>query len=184
MDEKAILHNLKALRANRKMSLERLAKLSGLTKGYISKIERAEKAPPFSTLIKIASALDTNINFLLNGNLDVPKDLPLCVVKRNERKKGTIDEYSYEALAQKKLGKNMEPYIFEPSFEEKPYSSHEGEEFFYVLEGEYKFVFDEEEHLLKAGDSVYFESRYLHSGMSVGDKKAKVLAVTYSYKRG
>jgi transcriptional regulator with XRE-family HTH domain len=41
-----------------KMSLERLVKLAGLTKGYICKKENSDKAPAFSTLIKIAIGLN------------------------------------------------------------------------------------------------------------------------------
>jgi transcriptional regulator with XRE-family HTH domain len=63
MDEKQIVRNIKKIRQNRKMSLERLAKLSGLTKGYVSKIEHSQKAPPFSTLTRIATALDTDVAF-------------------------------------------------------------------------------------------------------------------------
>ena len=51
------------------MSLGRLAKLCALTKGYVSKIENYDKAPPFSTLSKIADALDTGISLLLVTNL-------------------------------------------------------------------------------------------------------------------
>jgi len=44
MDEKQIAKNIKRIRQSKKMSLERLAELSGLTKGYVSKIENSDKA--------------------------------------------------------------------------------------------------------------------------------------------
>ena len=44
MDEKQIAKNIKRIRQHRKMSLERLAHLSGLTKGYVSKIENNDKS--------------------------------------------------------------------------------------------------------------------------------------------
>ncbi len=187
MDEKQIVKNIKKFRLSRKMSLEKLAQLTGLTKGYVSKIENSDKVPPFSTLIKIANALDTDISLLMADESEMPENINLCIVRKNERKevisRGTLYGYHYEALAHKKLGKNMEPYIIIPAFDEKGVFSHEGEEFMYVLEGRHEFIYDGKKYLLNEGDSIYFDSIIPHSGRSVGKKKAKILAVMYSYKR-
>jgi transcriptional regulator with XRE-family HTH domain len=48
----------KDLRLGKKITLDALAQMAGLTKGYLSKIERSHKAPLFSTLHKIAMALE------------------------------------------------------------------------------------------------------------------------------
>ncbi len=187
MDEKQIVKNIKKFRIGKKMSLERLAKLTGLTKGYVCKIENSDKSPPFSTLIKIADALNTDISLLIAEDSEAPENMNLCIVKKNERKevasRGTLYGYHYEALAHKKIGKNMEPYIILPAFDEKAIFSHEGEEFMYVLEGTHEFIYDGKKYVLREGDSIYFDSIIPHSGRSLGDKKAKILAVMYSYKR-
>jgi mannose-6-phosphate isomerase-like protein (cupin superfamily) len=77
----------------------------------------------------------------------------------------------------------MEPYIIMPAFREKGVFSHEGEEFMYVLEGRHEFIYNGKKYLLHEGDSIYFDSIVPHTGRSVGKKKAKILAVMYSYKR-
>ena len=56
MNEELISSNIKMIRKNRSMTLDRLAALAGLIKGYLSKIERSKKAPPYSTINKIAIA--------------------------------------------------------------------------------------------------------------------------------
>ena len=187
IDEKQVAKNIRRFRLNKKMSLEELARLSGLTKGYVSKIENSGKAPPFSTLIRIARALDTDTSLFLANDSEIPEDLRLCVVRSNERKevasRGTLYGYHYEALAHKKIGKNMEPYIITAAFDEKGVFSHEGEEFIYVLEGVHEFMYDGKKYLLKKGDSVYFDSIVPHSGRSVGKRTSRLLAVMYSYKR-
>ncbi len=120
MDEKQIIRNIKRIRQNKKMSLEQLAKLTGLTKGYVSKIENSDKAPPFSTLIKIANGLNTDVSLLIAEDSNAPEDISLCIIKKNEARevvsRGALYGYHYKALAYKKLGKNMEPYIIEPAF--------------------------------------------------------------------
>lgn len=188
MDEKIISKNIRRIRLERQLSVEQLAKMSGLTKGYMSKIENSPKAPPFSTLIKIAAALNTDVSTFVSSDTETAQDIPLCIVRANERKEGisrdgTLYGYQYEALAYKKIGKNMEPYIITPAFEEKKVFTHEGEEFMFVLEGTHEFVYGNKRYILEPGDSIYFDSSVPHTGRSIGEKPAKVLVVSYSYKR-
>jgi transcriptional regulator with XRE-family HTH domain len=186
MDEKQIVENIKKIRQNKKMSLEQLAKIAGLTKGYISKIEHSQKAPPLSTLAKIAKALDTEVSFLIaERSSEAPENINICIVRRNERKevvsRGTFYGYHYESLAYKKIGKSMEPYILEPAFDERAIFSHDGEEFMYIREGTHEFVYDNKRYILKKGDSVYYDSKIPHSGRSIGREKAKILIVGMPY---
>jgi transcriptional regulator with XRE-family HTH domain len=192
MDEAQISGNIKALRKKKKITLERLSEMTGLTKGYLSRVERARRAPPYSTLNKIAIALGVDAAFLLGEGLQVSKDIRLSFTKRDQRKviksvgslsEGSLYGYGYEALAADKLGKNMEPYIIEPSFEEDAIFQHEGEEFMFVLEGKHELIYDGEKYLMEEGDSVYFDASVPHTGRSLGRKKAKLLAVMFNYKR-
>ena len=186
MDEKQIAKNMKKIRLESNMTQERIAELSGLTKGYISKIEKSDKAPPLSTLSKIANALDVDITILTAEELEVPRDINLCIVRKGEGKKvssATLEGYHYEALAYKKSAKNMEPFILMPAFDEKAIFSHEGEEFMYTIEGIHEFIYNNRKHILNEGDSIYFDSRIPHTGRSIGKQRAKILAVMYSYKR-
>ena len=186
MDEKQIAKNIKKIRLDNNLSQEKLAELSGLTKGYISKIEKSDTAPPLSTLSKIATALNVDITVLTAEELELPGDVDLCIVRKGEGKKissATLKGYHYEALAYKKSGKNMEPFLLMPAFDERAVFVHEGEEFMYVMQGVHEFIYKDKKYVLKEGDSIYFDSRIPHTGRSVGKKRAKILAVMYSYKR-
>ena len=186
MDEKQIAKNIKKIRLDNNLSQEKLAELSGLTKGYISKIEKSDTAPPLSTLSKIATALNVDITVLTAEELELPGDVDLCIVRKGEGKKissATLEGYHYEALAYKKSGKNMEPFLLMPAFDERAVFVHEGEEFMYVMQGVHEFIYNDKKYVLKEGDSIYFDSRIPHTGRSVGKKRAKILAVMYSYKR-
>ena len=187
MDERSIARNIKTLRLNKKMSLDELSHLTGLTKGYLSKIERSHKSPPLSTLNKIALTMGVDVASLLEENTEEVRDIKLAIVRRKERKKvvtkGSLYGYEYEALAYNKPGKNMEPFVISPASDKEVTLQHDGEEFMYVLEGTHEFVYDGKKYILKTGDSIYFDSRIPHSGRSLGNKKAKILAIIYSYKR-
>ena len=97
--------------------------------------------------------------------------------------RGTPYGYVYEALAQGKSGKNMEPFLVTNSFKGRTDFQHEGEEFLYVLEGTLEFLFRDKSFILEKGDSAYFESGFPHGGRSLGDVPAKIMIVIYSYKR-
>jgi transcriptional regulator with XRE-family HTH domain len=192
MHETFITKNIKELRKKKKITLQQLADLIGLTKGYLSKIERAKKAPPYSTLNKIAMALNVDAASLLGDNFNDSHDKRISFTKKNKRKRieqigsiadGSLYGYRYEALAHDKYGKNMEPYIIEPAFEDEVLFQHEGEEFMFVLEGKHEFIYDGETYLMEKGDSVYFDAAVPHTGKSLGKKKAKLLAVLFNYKR-
>ena len=55
---------IKEARLAQNMSLATLSKLSGISKGHLSKIEREEREPRIGTLIQIAIALKVDIKEL------------------------------------------------------------------------------------------------------------------------
>lgn len=188
MDEKTIISNIKELRMSRKMTLERLAKVTGLTKGYLSRIENSKKAPPVSTLAKISKALGVDITEFFTENAVLPEATDLSIIKKNETlevgRKGAAHGYIYEALAYRMPGKNMEPYAITVSDEASSVGfRHDGEEFIHMLEGKLEFVYDGKKYLLEKGDSAYFDAGKMHTGKSVGENKARFLCIIYSYRR-
>jgi transcriptional regulator with XRE-family HTH domain len=194
MDEKLIVRSIRAARRKKKLSLAKLSALAGLSTGYLSKLERSEKAPPISTLSKIALALDLDLASLLREHADPFEDVPLAIVRKGERKivktRGSLYGYEYEALAYNKPGKNMEAFIISPGFDERidfqrdeEEFQHDGEEFMYILEGVHEFRYGGEKYVLRKGDSIYFDSRIPHAGRSLGKRKARILTVMYFYKK-
>ena len=69
MDDKAILHrlseNIRIKRLKKKFTQEKLAELSGITQKYISLIETQKANPSIVIIVKIAEALNTDLNLLI-----------------------------------------------------------------------------------------------------------------------
>ncbi|NOX34707.1 MAG: helix-turn-helix domain-containing protein [Deltaproteobacteria bacterium] len=187
MDEKIICKNIKRLRKQNNLTLEKLANLTGLTKGYLSKVERSKKAPPYSTLTRIAGALGFEVANILSGNIDPKIDVRLCLSRACDQKiikeTSQFAGYDYEVLAENKPGKNMEPFIIHSPWEITRMYSHEGEEFIYVMDGSLEFLYGDKTYVLEKGDNIYFDSCVPHAGKSLGEKKARLLVVIYFYKR-
>ena len=112
LPEGEIGKNLRNIRKLKELTLEELAHKSGFSKGYLSKLENSDKAPPVSTLINLAKALGVKVSTLF-GEDRQPTSLSL--VRKSERmlmaRNGARFGYSYETLAHTYLGKAMEPYI-------------------------------------------------------------------------
>ena len=76
----------------------------------------------------------------------------------------------------------MEPFIVEiepSSLPDYKLSSHEGEEFIFVLDGSVEINYGKEIYLLNQGDSIYLDSIVAHNVHAGGDAPAKILAVIY-----
>ena len=59
-------------------------------------------------------------------------------------------------------------------------SSHEGEEFIYVLEGEIEVIYGKDSFEISEGDSIFYDSVVPHHLHATGEKKSKILAVLYT----
>ena len=69
MEDKEILHriseNIRIKRLKKKFTQEKLAELSGITQKYISFIEKQKANPSIVIIVKIAEALNTDLNLLI-----------------------------------------------------------------------------------------------------------------------
>lgn len=178
--EAEIGQRIKALRAEKGITLERLAKQTGFSKGYLSKVEKSKKAPPVSTLGNIARVFNVTISSLLG---EESSRISLCLVRRDERpliaRDGAAFGYSYEAMAYSYPNKIMEPFILTLPLGQKKKTlfQHEGQEILFVIQGTMKFIHGPEQYIVKEGDCVYFDSSIPHFGESVGRKEVKCFMV-------
>ena len=94
----------------------------------------------------------------------------------------TIDRYPgymFESLAPRFTHKVMEPLLVTliPGEPEAALVTHDGQEFNLVLEGSIVLTYDNKEHVLVAGDAVYFDPTHPHGQKAIGDEKARFLTV-------
>ncbi|MGD9137135.1 MAG: XRE family transcriptional regulator, partial [Desulfobacterales bacterium] len=164
-------------------TLQMLADKTGYSKGYLSKVEKSDKAPPVATLSTIAKELDATVASILD---EAPQNDIISVVRKNERTRMAVSDeefgYAYEALANPYPNKHMEPFILSyPSKDTYRYSfQHDGEEMLFVLQGKIRFTYGDREYILEEGDCVYFDSGVVHAGEPVGDEPLKTLIVLHT----
>jgi mannose-6-phosphate isomerase-like protein (cupin superfamily) len=136
----------------------------------------------FTFLYKCANRLNVDITDLMTG--DSPHLRGYSITRAGEglpikRREG----FSYENMAYLFRGRLAEPFIVVAPYREdeqdKPIqlSSHEEQEFDLILSGELKFIYDGHAEILRAGDSVYYDSRRGHGMIASGGQECRFLAV-------
>ena len=186
---KIVGEKIKALRESKQISVADLVERTGLAQQQIERIENNIDIPSLAPLIKIARALGVRLGTFLDdqdGNGAV-------VCRSNERTDNSISfsnnamsartHMQYHSLSASKSDRHMEPFIIDiQATDEKSYelSSHEGEEFIYVMEGAVEVAYGKKHHVIEAGDSIYYDSIVPHHVHGFEGQAAKILAVVYT----
>lgn len=187
-DRNRLGKKVKIMRETRNLSLEDLAERANLKVDGIEKIENGELIPGLTPLIKIARALGVRLGTFLDDQQDIGpvitrKDEEKEITRFSDKDKPNQSDLDFYSLAQNKSGRHMEPFMIDiyPSSEDGiKLSSHEGEEFIYVMKGEVEIIYGKDTHVLKEGESIYYDSIVKHHVHSHGTEAAKILAVVYA----
>lgn len=154
----------------------------------IESLERGELVPSLTPLLQIARALGVRLGSFLDDQVGHGVVLTKGPdVKETSRFIGSNlgagkAELAFHSLAANKNDRHMEPFLIDV----KPHdgavvlSTHEGEEFIFVLEGSIEIAYGKDTYRLAAGDSIYYDSIVPHHLHAAGKEGAKILAVVYA----
>ncbi|MDR0349451.1 MAG: XRE family transcriptional regulator [Tannerella sp.] len=187
---KIIGEKIRGLREMKNLSLEEVAQRAGLSTIQIERIESNEELPSLAPLIKIARVLGVRLGTFLDDQQEIG---PVICRKTSMSEKDGISfsnnaktvhkNMSYYALSQDKSGRHMEPFLIDVQPAENPefiFSSHEGEEFIYVLKGVIEINYGKETYILKEGDSIYYDSIIAHHVHAGNEYAASILGIIYT----
>ncbi|MGZ7067069.1 MAG: helix-turn-helix domain-containing protein [Methanobacterium sp.] len=188
-EENKLGEKIRQIRENHEMSVGELAAQSQCSSEIIVNIESGELIPSLTPLIKIARALGVRLGTFLD---DAPQTGPV-MVKSGQSKQvihfsgkddhPDVSALDFYPLASGKADRHMEPFMIDvhlPGTEDYKLSSHEGEEFIYVMDGEIEILYGQDKYLVSVGDSIYYDSIVPHDLHAYGGKDAKILAVVYT----
>lgn len=178
---------IKEFREFKKISASELALKANLDERQLQNIEEKGIVPSLGHLIKITRALGVRIGTFLDdqdqiGPVVVRAGSVDSTFSFSTKDDSSREHLSFHSLAQDKTGRHMEPFLIdiEPSaHSDYKLSSHEGEEFIYVMQGKVEINYGKELYLLNEGDSIYLDSIVAHNVHAAGNQKAIVLGVIY-----
>lgn len=173
-----IASRIRELRDVLEIGIEDISEKIGITPEQYNEYEAGNTDIPIGKLYLIADALGVDPTLLLIG--DNPRMIDYTIVRGG---KGVsiqrYEGYSFTSLAYNFVNRDMEPMIvtLEPTDKVADLVVHEGQEFNYVLEGSVAVKLKDNEYILDAGDSIYFNPALPHGQRAVGDKTARFLTI-------
>ncbi|TLM99381.1 MAG: helix-turn-helix transcriptional regulator [Actinobacteria bacterium] len=175
------------LRESMGLSVEELAERADCDVIVIEQLEGGQLAPSLAPLIKITRALGCRLGTLLDDDTQVGPVVTRAgdaeaSARMHDLETGvgtsTLDFYS---LAADKASRHMEPFIISVNpADSHALSTHEGEEFIYVLDGTVEVEYGKDTYVLKPGDSIYLDSIVPHQVRGGSPSPARILAVVYA----
>lgn len=159
----------RALRLRRKLTLDQLAELTGLSKGHLSRFERGEKSLSVAALMRLAQALGTSVSVLLGESID--KDAIHLVRVQDRRTSRVAAEeggYRFALLSRSDEAGDLEVFTVElaAGVNVAGNVTHGGHESFFVLDGEVEIEVAERVFRLRTGDYIEFPGTLRHSTQS------------------
>jgi transcriptional regulator with XRE-family HTH domain len=166
---------IRRLRKELGLTIAKVSAEAGMTVSTLSQIERDIITPSISSLRRIAAVLGVPAFYFLIEESDLDGMVVRCDERRTLRFPGYSANYQ---LLSPSLDKLIEVIAFELAPGEKTCESpmaHEGEECLTVLSGRLKVLLPDQEVILEAGDSIYFERSLPHQLTNVGDTAASAI---------
>jgi len=175
---------LRQLRLKKKISLVDLGKHTGLSASMLSQLENGKLIPTLPTLARIAMVFDVGLDFFFASKRRRALFTVMRAAERirfPDRPDAPKPTFFFECLAFQAKDKSMEAYVAEfpcrLAGDASPHF-HPGAEMVYVLEGAVAIGIDEEEHVLQAGDSAYFDSSEPHSYRGLSNAATRAVVIT------
>jgi transcriptional regulator with XRE-family HTH domain len=175
---------LRHLRLRKKIALVDLGKHTGLSASMLSQLENGKLVPTLPTLARIAMVFDVGLEFFFGEKRS--KKI-FSIVRAEERilfpelSDSPVPGYYFEVLAYGAMEKSISAYLAEFPYREPGdvrEHSHDGAEFLHLFSGELILFYEGQEHLLRTGDSVYFDASEPHSYHGRSEPAAKAIVVT------
>lgn len=175
---------LRTLRLKKKMGLVELGGHTGLSAAMLSKVERGKLFPTLPTLLRIAMVFSVGLEYFF---ADDSKRHVVAIVRRKDRKRfperpdGRDISFYFESLDFAAVDRKLDAYyaVFQPLPPGKARKhQHGGAEFLSVLHGQLELRLGDDEYVLQAGDSIYFDSSQPHSYRRASRKPCSAIVVT------
>lgn len=173
---------IKEIRNRQNITLKQLSESTSLSIGFLSQLERGLSNVAIDSLQKIANALQTPIQEILDTRqIDDEDHSPL--LRTFDRKATVVSPSLYSYVLSNDVHNlsflprecHLQPSGIE-DLDIQTYS-HEGYEWIYVLEGNLRVTIDHEQIDMYPGDTITIDSTKLHNWQNCGTKTAKFITI-------
>lgn len=172
---KEVSEKIKLLRKENNRTLKQLSSETGLSVSFLSQVERGESTLAITSLNKIADALGVHITSFFTPQYT--EDFKIEPDKMEPFKLERSDQEFLRASSEFN-NRKLDNYIIKvyPNNSSES-SSHEGEEMYYVIEGQITFYVNNKKYLLSKGEVIHFPSTIKHHYINESNDVARIFCV-------
>lgn len=179
-------HTIKRLRTEKNLTLDQLAKISGVSKSMLSQIERNKTNPTVATLWSLTQALDIDISDLLGQGLNSDKKKhPISTMKSHQTPEiqSADGKCTLRILGPLDTVSHIEWYAVEVMpggvLSSEPHAVGT-QEHLTVMSGRIVISTDGAENILTEGDTARYNADIHHSIKNISEHPANALLVVYT----
>ncbi|MFZ5436934.1 MAG: cupin domain-containing protein [Bacillota bacterium] len=172
---------IRKLRQEKRLALEELGSRAGLSKSFISEVERGIASLTITSLQKIAEALDVPLSYFFTTPSLAGNGLRITRAReRTEFRMEANQNRIFSSLAAGFPDRVLEPLLITllPGHSHVEPYSHPGEEFAFVLESTLTVLVEDQEFELGPGDAIHLSSLIPHNWENRTDQPVRVIAVS------
>lgn len=164
-----IAPRLRQVRNKKNITLDELAKVTGISKSTLSRLESGQRKPSLELLLPVVTALSVTLDEIVTA--------PRIEDPRVQQKSVRSDGRVFTPLSEH----NAEPQAFKitiPATDRDPnLRTHGGYEWIYVLSGRLRMVLGEHDIIMGAGEAAEFDTKNPHWFGSAGNGSVEILSM-------
>ena len=178
-------HNLRKIRTRKGLSLERLAKLAGVSRGMLSQIEQGKSVPTIVLLWKVATALEVPFSALHTNNDSAGSTLfPVSSAKFLSSQDGNFISRALFPFNNDKHEVEFYELELKPGAYESAIPHAIGTiENLVVTEGEVEIGVEHQKHRLKKRDAIVFMADVPHSYRNISQTNSAFIYLVITYAK-
>jgi transcriptional regulator with XRE-family HTH domain len=171
---------IQGLRKAKGLTLQELAKASGVALATISRIENNRMTGTLESHIAIARALGLSLPQLYSK---IEPDIQKVEVQKKDARSGIFhhtDKASYEILTTSVLSKKMMPVLLKIESNAKTaleQAKPDTEKFVFVISGKIEISIEDKKYALDANDTLYFDASLPHFFSNIGKDEARFICI-------
>ena len=167
---------IRSLRQRLKRTLDDVATTAGISKPFLSQVERGHATPSINSLMSIARALGVTVQYFI----DAPTE------DKSVRRGSDLKYFGFDGSANLfgrptnlAVGGKLEAILVRMPVGLNPseVTTHAGEEFLYVMSGQISLTLEGTTFVLQAGDTAHYESTVPHAWCNTAREEAVLVWV-------
>lgn len=169
-------NKIRALRQRLKLTLDETSTIAGISKPFLSQVERGRATPSITSLVRIAKALGVTMQYFI----DTPTEArSVCRGNALQYFQFTNSASRFARLTNPVDSRKLDAILVRMPAGQLPseMTTHAGEEFVYVLRGQLALTLEDCTFTLNEGDTAHYESTMPHAWRNTADEEAVIVWV-------